>query len=72
VKHCHAYTEDTTSVVMDALMGSAISQEEHYDDYEGWCQYPLGEFLVLSQRKTNYLTTLIRMNMSSFKLSGNY
>jgi len=51
VKHCHAYTEDTTSVVMDALMGSAISQEEHYDDYEGWCQYPLGEFLGLSQKK---------------------
>ncbi|XP_020801665.1 uncharacterized protein LOC110178767 [Drosophila serrata] len=44
VKHCHAYTEDTTSVVIDALMGSAISQEKKDDDYDGWCQYPLEGF----------------------------
>ncbi|XP_043646804.1 uncharacterized protein LOC122615770 [Drosophila teissieri] len=56
VKHCHAYTEDTTSVVMDALMGSAISQEEHYDDYEGWCQYPLEGFQChIPEEQVNYM-----------------
>ncbi|XP_033159277.1 uncharacterized protein LOC117140455 [Drosophila mauritiana] len=56
VKHCHAFTEDTTSVVMDALMGSAISQEEHYDDYEGWCQYPLEGFQChIPEEQVNYM-----------------
>ncbi|XP_039486256.1 uncharacterized protein LOC120448355 [Drosophila santomea] len=56
VKHCHAYTEDTKSVVMDAIMGSAISQEEHYDDYEGWCQYPLEGFQCqIPEEQVNYM-----------------
>ncbi|XP_034656375.1 uncharacterized protein LOC117893748 [Drosophila subobscura] len=59
VNRCHAYTEDTTSVVMQAVMGSAISQEEKNEDYEGWCQYPLEGFQChIPEEQVNYMKDL--------------
>ncbi|KAH8305265.1 hypothetical protein KR018_008418 [Drosophila ironensis] len=59
VKHCHAYTEEKTSVLMDAVMGAAISSEDLNDDYDGWCQYPLAGFQCnIPEEQVQYMKAL--------------
>lgn len=41
VKHCHVYTDDTTSILVHTVMKAATNMENDTHSAE-WCNYPLG------------------------------
>jgi len=45
VRNCHVYTQDTASIVMHAVMGSALT-ESVVNETAGWCSYPVGKCRV--------------------------
>lgn len=53
VERCHVYTEDTASIVMNTVMGSAMSVNKT-NETAGWCQYPLGECRVYASLLCSY------------------
>lgn len=58
VKRCHVYTEDTASIVMNTVMGSAMSVNKT-NETAGWCQYPLGEYRVYASLLLSYSRFLL-------------
>ena len=42
VKHCHVYTDDTTSILVHTVMKAATNIENDTHSAE-WCNYPLGK-----------------------------
>ncbi|XP_030372603.1 uncharacterized protein LOC115622712 [Scaptodrosophila lebanonensis] len=60
VKHCHVYTSDTPSIVVESVMRAAI-KEENDTQSNGWCLYPLDGFQCnIPLQQANYMKDLKR------------
>ncbi|XP_034481768.1 uncharacterized protein LOC117787367 [Drosophila innubila] len=40
VKNCHVYTQDTSNILMNVVMGAALNKPKT-NETDGWCQYPV-------------------------------
>ncbi|KAH8408315.1 hypothetical protein KR215_002276 [Drosophila sulfurigaster] len=58
VRNCHVYTEDTASIVMNAIIGGSLN-EPVTNETHGWCQYPVdGIKCNIPEQQVEYMKNL--------------